>query len=92
MPNLGASMLMIIIGLGFVIAAVIGYWCMVVFQRKGRSAGAGFALGFFLTLFFSVIGTVIAILIAYLQSPAVPSGGQPAAPAPPPPPPVGPTA
>lgn len=91
MPNLGAPEL-IIFGLGFLIAAGIGYWCMVVFRGKGKSPGAGFALGFFLTLFLSVIGAVIALLIAYLQGPASPAGTYASGIAPPPPPPVSPDA
>jgi hypothetical protein len=87
MPNLGAPEL-IIIGLGFLISAGIGYWCMTVFRGKGKSAGAGFALGFFLTLVLSVLGAVIALLIAYLQSPAVTVGAARAVP----PPPVSPSA
>lgn len=86
MPNLGAPELIILIVIGLLIPIGIGYWCMVVFRGKGKSAGAGFALGFFLTLFFSVVGAVIAMLIAYLQSPATAGAVQAAALAPPPPP------
>ena len=90
MPNIGAPELMII-GVGFLISAGIGYWCSAVFKGKGKSAGAGFALGFFLTLFLSVLGAVIALLIAYLQSPATMISSVVGA-VPPPPPPVSPSA
>lgn len=76
MPNLGAPELIIIMVVGLIIPIGIGYWCMVVFRNKGKSAGAGFAVGFFLTLFFSLVGAVIALLIAYLQSPASSAGAQ----------------
>jgi hypothetical protein len=92
MPNLGAPELIIIVIIGLLIPIGIGYWCMVVFRRKGKSAGAGFALGFFLTFFLSLIGAVIAMLIAYLQSPASAGAVPGAALAPSPPPPVSPSA
>ena len=62
----GASFLIWLLAIAIPIA--VGYWCMTVFRRKGRSAGAGFALGFFLTLFLSVIGAAIALAISYTRS------------------------
>ena len=85
MPNLGLPELLII-ALIFLIPAGIGYWCMKVFQSKGKSGGLGFAVGFFLTLFLSLIGAVVALLIAYLQSPASPERTTIGPVAPPPPP------
>jgi hypothetical protein len=51
---------------GVVLSAAIGYWCMKVFESKGRSGGAGFLLGFALTFFFSVAGAAAAVAVAYL--------------------------
>jgi ABC-type transport system involved in multi-copper enzyme maturation permease subunit len=51
-----------------VISPAVGYWCMTVFRRKGKSPGAGFALGFFLTFLFTIIGAAIAVAISYGQS------------------------
>jgi len=64
------SFLILIWLIDLLIAAGIGYWCMVLFRGKGRSAGGGFALGFLLTFFFSIIGAVAAVLISYLIGPA----------------------
>ena len=64
---------------GVALAVGIGYWCMKVFEGKGRSGGAGFLLGFALTFFFSVAGAVAALVVAYLWDVPVAQTG-PAAP------------
>jgi hypothetical protein len=51
---------------GVLLAAGIGYWCMRVFESRGRPGGWGFLLGFALTFFLSVAGAVAAVVIAYL--------------------------
>ncbi len=64
MPNLGGTELFILLLLiGVPIGT--GYWCMRVFRRKGRSAGAGFALGFVLSLVLSLLGATIALIVSY---------------------------
>ena len=85
-------MMVLTVVAGLALAVGIGYWCMKVFESKGRSGGAGFLLGFALTFFFSVAGAVAALVVAYLwDAPASPS--QPAASRlPPPAPPVSPEA
>ena len=66
MPNLGPlEIFMFVFIIGVPIG--IGYWCMRIFRRKLRSAGAGFALGFLLTLFLSLIGAAIAVAISYAE-------------------------
>jgi hypothetical protein len=77
---------------GLALAVGIGYWCMRVFEGKGRSGGAGFLLGFALTFFFSVAGAVAALVVAYLWDVPV-AQSEPAAPRlPPPAPPLSPEA
>lgn len=49
--------------------AGIGFWCMTVFRRKGRSAAGGFALGFVFTFFLTLVGAILAMSIAYLSRP-----------------------
>ncbi len=49
------------------VAAGVGYWCMTIFRRKGRSPRGGFVLGFLLTLFLSLLGAAIALVISYVQ-------------------------
>ena len=67
MPNLGPLELGII-GLFIALAAAVGYWCLTIFRRKGRSPGAGFALGFLLTFFLSLVGAIVAVVVAYALS------------------------
>jgi ABC-type transport system involved in multi-copper enzyme maturation permease subunit len=67
MPNLGPLEIGLLL-LALAIPIVIGFWCMRVFRRKGKSPGAGFALGLLLTLFFSLIGAAIAVAISYAQA------------------------
>lgn len=76
--GLGARGLLII-ALALLVDAGIGFWCMSVCRRKGKSAAGGFALGFLLTFFFTVVGAVAAVLIAYLSRPGA-DLGRPAAP------------
>ena len=77
---------------GVALSAGIGYWCMKVFEGKGRSGGAGFLLGFALTFFFSIAGAAAAVAVAYLWDVPL-AQPEPAAPRlPPPPPPLGPEA
>lgn len=76
--GLGARGLLIIV-LVLLADAGIGFWCMTVFRRKGRSAAGGFALGFLLTFVFTVLGAVAAMLIAYLSRPGT-DAGRPVAP------------
>jgi hypothetical protein len=78
-----------VVVVGSVLVAIgIGYWCMKLFESKGRSGGAGFLMGFALTVVFSVAGAVAALVVAYLwDAPVTGSGQAPAAaPGPPPPP------
>jgi hypothetical protein len=82
MPNIGAPELVLVFWI--LVPVGIGYWCLLVFRRKGKSSTAGFALGFLLTLFLSLIGAITALLIAYLSRPSgvTPVGG--GSPVPPP--------
>jgi len=48
-----------------VLPLAIGYWCMVLFRNKGKSAGAGFALGAGCTFCFSLVGAVVAVVVSY---------------------------
>ena len=66
--GLGARGLLII-ALALLVDAGVGFWCMTVFRRRGKSAAGGFTLGFLLTFFFTVLGAVAAVLIAYLSRP-----------------------
>jgi hypothetical protein len=77
---------------GLVLSAAIGYWCMKVFESKGRSGGAGFLLGFALTFFFSVAGAVAAVVLAYVWDAPLAQTGAAATRLPPPAPPLGPDA
>jgi hypothetical protein len=92
----GASLFFVLAAISALVsvalAAGIGYWCMKVFEGKGRSAGAGFLLGFALTFFLSVAGAVAAVLVAYLWDAPATQAGPAASRLPPPPPPLSPEA
>ena len=92
----GMSSLVLIVTIfaitGILLAIGIGYWCMKVFESKGRPGGTGFLMGFALTFFLHVAGAVAAVVIAYCWD-ASASPFAPAAPRlPPPAPPLSPDA
>jgi hypothetical protein len=87
MPNVGLPelfILLIILGL----PVVFGYWCYKIFERKGMSRGAGFAVGFVPAFMIPVLGGAVAVVVSYLLPGKTRTAayGQGSYPPPPPPP------